>query len=84
MLISLTAFSGAILNTHSRFWVAAFTPVLLNIAMIAAALVAVTALYAADYWTRMGRNDCWHPATCFSMAISEKHPHAAASDHQFP
>src|SRR5260221_13932678 len=38
MLISLTAFSGAILNTHSRFWVAAFTPVLLNIAMIAAAL----------------------------------------------
>lgn len=38
MLISLTAFSGAILNTHSRFWVSAFTPVLLNIAMIGAAL----------------------------------------------
>ena len=38
MLISLTAFSGAILNTHSRFWVGAFTPVLLNIVMIAAAL----------------------------------------------
>lgn len=38
MLISLTAFSGAILNTHSRFWVAAFTPVLLNIAMIGAAI----------------------------------------------
>ncbi len=37
MLISLTAFSGAILNTHRRFWVAAFTPVLLNISMIAAA-----------------------------------------------
>lgn len=38
MLISLTAFSGAILNTYSRFWVAAFTPVLLNIAMIGAAI----------------------------------------------
>lgn len=38
MLVSLTAFSGAILNTYSRFWVAAFTPVLLNICMISAAL----------------------------------------------
>ena len=38
MLISLTAFSGAILNTYSRFWVAAFTPVLLNISMIIAAI----------------------------------------------
>lgn len=38
MLISLTAFSGAILNTYSRFWVAAFTPVFLNITMIAAAI----------------------------------------------
>lgn len=36
-LISLTAMSGAILNTYSRFWVAAFTPVFLNIVMIAAA-----------------------------------------------
>ncbi len=38
MLVSLTAFSGAILNTHSRFWVAAFTPVLLNVCMILAAM----------------------------------------------
>jgi putative peptidoglycan lipid II flippase len=37
-LISLTAFSGAILNTYSRFWVAAFTPVFLNVVMIGAAL----------------------------------------------
>ena len=37
-LVSLTAFSGAILNTYSRFWVAAFTPVFLNLAMISAAL----------------------------------------------
>lgn len=39
MLVSLTAFSGAILNTYSRFWVAAFTPILLNISMISAALL---------------------------------------------
>jgi putative peptidoglycan lipid II flippase len=38
MLISLTAFAGAILNTYSRFWVAAFTPVFLNISMIATAI----------------------------------------------
>ena len=38
MLISLTAFSGAILNTHSRFWVAATTPIFLNICMISAAI----------------------------------------------
>lgn len=38
MLISLTAFSGAILNTYSRFWVAAFTPVFLNICMIMASI----------------------------------------------
>jgi len=51
MLISLTAFSGAILNTYSKFWVAAFTPVFLNISMIACAIwlaprlqVSITAL----------------------------------------
>jgi putative peptidoglycan lipid II flippase len=38
MLISLTAFSGAILNTYNRFWVAAFTPVFLNICMIGTAI----------------------------------------------
>lgn len=37
LLIALTAFAGATLNTFSRFAVPAFTPVLLNIAMIAVA-----------------------------------------------
>ena len=36
--ISLTAFAGAILNTWGRFAVPAFTPVLLNLSLIAAAL----------------------------------------------
>ncbi|HAY41729.1 MAG TPA: murein biosynthesis integral membrane protein MurJ, partial [Gammaproteobacteria bacterium] len=38
LLISLTAFSGAILNTYNRFAVPAFTPVLLNISMILCAI----------------------------------------------
>lgn len=40
LLISLTGFAGAILNSYDRFAVPAFTPVLLNICMIFAALVA--------------------------------------------
>ncbi len=41
-LISLTAFAGAIQNSANRFAVPAFTPVLLNIALIAAAFWAAT------------------------------------------
>jgi len=37
LLISLTAFAGGILNTHQRFGVPAFTPVLLNLSLIACA-----------------------------------------------
>lgn len=37
LFISLTALAGAILNTYRRFAIPAFTPVLLNVAMIAAA-----------------------------------------------
>ena len=36
--ISLTAFAGGILNAHDRFAVPAFTPVILNIVMIAGAV----------------------------------------------
>ena len=38
LLISLTAFSGAILNTHNQFAAPAFTPVLLNLSLIFSAL----------------------------------------------
>ncbi|MBT8150273.1 MAG: murein biosynthesis integral membrane protein MurJ [Gammaproteobacteria bacterium] len=38
LLISLTGFAGAILNSYDRFAVPAFTPVLLNVALISAAL----------------------------------------------
>jgi putative peptidoglycan lipid II flippase len=40
LFISLVSFAGGILNTFSRFMVPAFTPVLLNVAMILAAAVA--------------------------------------------
>ena len=40
LFISLVSFAGGILNTFSRFMVPAFTPALLNVAMIAAALFA--------------------------------------------
>ncbi len=36
--ISLTAFAGGVLNTYGRFGVPAFTPVLLNVVLIACAL----------------------------------------------
>ena len=36
--ISLTAFAGGVLNTYGRFGVPAFTPVILNIVLIAAAV----------------------------------------------
>lgn len=40
LLISLTAFSGSVLNTWNRFAVPAFTPVLLNVSLIGAAVLA--------------------------------------------
>lgn len=40
LFVSLTSLGAGILNTHSQFKVPAFTPVLLNLAMIAAALLA--------------------------------------------
>jgi putative peptidoglycan lipid II flippase len=39
-LVSMTGFCGAILNSYGRFAVPAFTPVWLNLSLIAAALVA--------------------------------------------
>jgi len=38
LFISLTAFAGGILNAHQRFAIPAFTPVLLNLILIACAL----------------------------------------------
>jgi putative peptidoglycan lipid II flippase len=44
LLISLVSLAGGILNTYSKFWVPAFTPVLLNLSFIGCAL------WAAPYF----------------------------------
>jgi len=45
-LISLTAYAGALLNAHNRFAVPAFTPVLLNLTLIGAAILALNNWFA--------------------------------------
>jgi putative peptidoglycan lipid II flippase len=42
--IALTAYAGALLNAHNRFALPAFTPVMLNLCLIAAALIALGGL----------------------------------------
>ena len=53
MFISLTAMAGGILNTYSRFWVPAFTPVLLNVCMILATV------YLAPHLAEPGMALAW-------------------------
>ncbi len=45
--IALTAYAGALLNAHNRFALPAFTPVMLNLCLIAAALLALTGVVTA-------------------------------------
>lgn len=49
LLISLTGFAGAILNSYDRFAVPAFTPVLLNLSLILAALLVAPLLSMPAY-----------------------------------
>ncbi len=51
--ISLTALAGGVLNTYSRFWVPAFTPVLLNLSFI------VFALWLAPYFDPPIKSLAW-------------------------
>jgi putative peptidoglycan lipid II flippase len=44
LFISLTALAGGVLNTHGRFGVPAFTPVLLNLSIIASAVFLAPAM----------------------------------------
>lgn len=53
MLISLTGLAGAILNSYGRFAVPAFTPVLLNVCLIGAAL------WAAPYFAEPAMALAW-------------------------
>jgi putative peptidoglycan lipid II flippase len=53
MLISLTAFSGAVLNSYNVFGVPSFTPALLNVSLIA------TALWLAPYLHISVESQAW-------------------------
>ncbi|MCK7494791.1 MAG: hypothetical protein MZW92_29490 [Comamonadaceae bacterium] len=48
--MSLVALAGGMLNTYSRFAVPAFTPVLLNLSIIALALLAGAAISTRRCW----------------------------------
>ncbi|WP_163938272.1 murein biosynthesis integral membrane protein MurJ [Paraferrimonas sp. SM1919] len=52
--ITLTAFSGAVLNTMGKYSVAAFTPVLLNVAIISAAVLLAPNLAEPAYGLAIG------------------------------
>jgi len=47
--ISLTAYAGGILNAHNRFAVPAVTPVLLNVCLIGAALMAIAGWFDTNH-----------------------------------
>lgn len=49
MFISLTAMAGAVLNSHGRFAVPAATPVILNLCLIASALMDETSVHLLAY-----------------------------------
>jgi putative peptidoglycan lipid II flippase len=53
-LISMTGFAGGILNAYGRFGVPAFTPVLLNISLIAAAIFLAPAVQEPVYALAFG------------------------------
>lgn len=53
LFISLTAFAGGMLNTYGRFGVPAFTPVLLNLSLIGAAI------WAAPHFAQPGMALAW-------------------------
>ena len=55
MLVSLTAMAGAVLNTYGYFGVPAFTPVLLNISMI------IAAVYISPYFS--------HPVVAIAWGV---------------
>jgi putative peptidoglycan lipid II flippase len=49
MFISLTAMAGGVLNTYGRFAVPAFTPVLLNVCLIASAFIDASSVTVLAY-----------------------------------
>jgi putative peptidoglycan lipid II flippase len=68
LLISLVSLAGGILNTYSRFSVPAFTPVLLNLSFIVAALFFAQEFEPRQSWCWPG--PWWWAACCNSPSNS--------------
>ena len=79
LFISMTGVAGGILNSYDRFAVPAFTPLLLNISMIFAALIAAPWFDQPTYALAWGVFAAGHYPVCFSAAISGAHPYAAGA-----
>ncbi len=55
LFVSLVSLAGGVLNVYRRFAIPAFTPVLLNLSIIGAAIFLARVLRSADHGARMGR-----------------------------
>ena len=71
LFISMAAFLGAILNTYGRFWVPAFTPVLLNLSLIGAAL------WASPHFKQPAVAVAWGVFAGGLLQLGFQLPHAA-------
>lgn len=63
LLISLTGFAGAILNSYDRFAIPAFTPVLLNVCMI------ISALFLSPYFSSPAYALAWGVLTAGVLSL---------------
>ena len=77
LFISMTGVAGGILNSYDRFAVPAFTPLLLNVTLIAAALVAAPLFAAACLCPGLGGVYGRCGAADVPAAVSAAHPYAA-------
>jgi len=71
MLISLTALSGAVLNTYGKFAVPAFTPVLLNLSLI------ICAIYLRPYLNEPVTALAWGVLIAGVAQLTYQLPHLA-------
>ena len=57
LFVSLVSLAGGVLNVYRRFAIPAFTPVLLNLSIIGAAIFLARYCRSADRGARVGRRD---------------------------
>ena len=80
LFISLVSLAGGVLNVYRRFAIPAFTPVLLNLSMIAAAIFLAPHCRSADPGAGVGRRDRRRRATAAAVVAAGQAAHAAACE----